>query len=155
MTSDEVAARWVLAVRVLAIASALLLVAAVLEGRAIRRARRDLQQLRSERDKVQAGVASTWTRQPPDEVGRTIRWLDDFYREPAEGFGRRGGLCASGRLDDTALVTNVMGVFLPARASGKSWDASLGVMKDAILRSDQYRAVHPDLALPPRDAGGR
>src|SRR5882672_8657192 len=99
MTSD-VDARWALAVRVLAVAFALLLVVAVLEARAIRRARSDLQALRAERDAAAAGTASSWTRQPADEVGRAIRWLDDFQREPSQGFGRPGGLCAGGRLDD-------------------------------------------------------
>src|SRR5450759_5166024 len=111
---SDVDARWALAIRVLAIASALLLVIAVLEARALRRARSEVQQLRSERDTVKAGIASSWTRQPADEVERTIRWLDDFYRDPSEGFGRPGGLCAGGRLDEGAIVTDVIGVFLPA-----------------------------------------
>jgi hypothetical protein len=149
MNSDG-EARWALAVRVLAIASVLLAVIAVLEARAIRRARGDLQALRAERDAAAAGTASSWTRQPTDEVGRTVRWLDNFYSEPSEGFGRPGGLCAGGRLDDSALVTAVAGVFLPARASGKSMEASLAAMKDAIVRTDPYRAVHPDLARPSR-----
>ena len=148
-------ARWALAVRVLALASALLLVIGVLEARALRRARSDLQQLRQERDAVKTAVASAWTRLPADEVGRTIHWLDDFYREPSEGFGRPGGLCAGGRLDDGALVSGVFGVFLPARASGASMNASLALMKDAIVRSEPYRAVHPDLAPPSRGAGGQ
>lgn len=152
---SDVDARWALAIRVLAIASALLLVIAVLEARALRRARSEVQQLRSERDAVKAGIASSWTRQPADEVGRTIRWLDDFYRDPSEGFGRPGGLCAGGRLDESAVVTDVIGVFLPARAVGKSMDASLALMRDAILRSDPYRAVHPDLTLPSRGAERR
>jgi len=152
---SDVEARWALAVRVLAVASALLLVIAVLEARAIRRARSEIQQLRSERDAVKAGIASSWTRQPADEVGRAIRWLDDFHREPSEGFGRPGGLCAGDRLDETAIVTGVIGVFLQARASGKSTDASLALMRDTIVRSDPYRAVHPDLVLPSRGAERR
>lgn len=152
MTSDA-EARWVLAVRVLAVAFTLLLTVALWEARAIRRARGDLQALRAERDAAAAGTASSWTRQPADEVGRAIRWLDDFYREPTEGFGRPGGLCPAGRLDDETLVTSVVRTFLPARAAGKSMDASLAAMKDAIVRSDSYRAVHPDLAPPPRGQG--
>lgn len=148
-------AGWALAVRVLAVASALLLVIAGLEARAIRHARSEIQQLRNEREAVKAGIAASWTRQPAEEFGRAIRWLDDFYREPSEGFGRPGGLCAGGHLDDNAVVTDVIDVFLPARASGKSMDASLALMKDTIVRSDPYRAVHPDLALPPRGADRR
>lgn len=147
-------ARWALAVRVLAVAAALLLVIGLLEARALRRARGELQQLRQEREAAKTAVASAWTRLPADEAGQTIRWLDDFYREPSEGFGRPGGLCAGGRLDDTALVTGVFGVFLPARAAGASMNASLARMKDAIVRSDPYRAVHPDRAPPSRGAGG-
>jgi len=99
-------ARWARAVRVLAVAAALLLVIAVLEVRALRRARGEIQQLRGERD-------------------------------------------------DTALVADVFGVFLPARAAGTSMNASLAQMKDAIVRSEPYRAVHPDRAPPSRGPGGR
>ena len=152
MTPDA-EARWALAVRVLAVASALLLGVGVLEARALRRARSEIQQLRQEREAVKTAVVSAWTRLPADEAGRTIRWLDDFYREPSQGFGRPGGLCAGGRLDDAALVTDVFGVFLPARASGASMDASLALMKDAIVRSEAYRTVHPDLVPPSRGAG--
>lgn len=146
-------ARWALAVRVFAVASVLLLGIAVLEALALRRARSEIQQLRHEREAVTTSVASAWTRLPADEAGRAIRWLDDFYRDPSEGFGRAGGLCAGGHLDEAALVSGVFGLYLPARAAGASTNGSLAVMKDAIVRSEPYRAVHPDRAPPSRGAG--
>lgn len=141
MTADS-NARWANAVRVLALTSTLLLVIAVLEGWAIRRARVELQQLRSEADRGRAALVADWTRQSMDEIGDAVKWLDDFYRDPADGFGRVGGLCPGGTLDAQALTTNLFGVFLPARASGQSMDASLLAMKDALTKSDAYRARH-------------
>jgi hypothetical protein len=139
MTADS-NARWANAVRVLALTSTLLLVIAVLEGCAIRRARVELQQLRSEADRGRATLVADWTRQSMNEIGEAIKWLDDFYRDPADGFGRTGGLCPGGTLDEHALTTSLFGVFLPARASGQSMDASLQQMKDALTQSDAYRA---------------
>jgi hypothetical protein len=136
-------ARWATVVRVLALTSTLLLVIAVLEGCAIRRARSELQQLRSDADRGRSALVSDWTRQSVDEAGDAVKWLDDFYRDPADGFGRAGGLCPGGTLDERALTGNVFGVFLPARAAGKSMDASLQDMKDALTNSDAYRARRP------------
>jgi len=118
----------------------------VLEGWAIRRLRSELQELRDERERAKTAATSRWAQESVEEVGQAVKWLDDFYREPTEGFGRPGGLCPGGTLDDRALTTYVVGVFLPARAAGRSVDASLATMRAAVLRSDAYRAVHPSPA---------
>ena len=153
MTSDV--RRWAVAFRALAVVSLFLLVAAILEARTIRRARSEIQSLRTERDAVAASITSAWTRLPVDDLGRAIRWLDKFHRDPTEGFGRPAGLCAPGRVDDQAIAAALGAAFLPARASGKPFDAAIATVRDQIVGTDQYRAVHPDLAPPPPHAPGR
>ncbi len=137
---------WALAVRVLAVLSSVLLIVVLLEGRTVRQARAELQQLRTERDQSQAAAMGAWARQSVSGTGDALRWLDTFYAEPTEGLGRRGGLCADGRLADRAITAYLVGEFLTARGSGKSYDASIGAMRAAIIKSDEYRAVHPELA---------
>jgi hypothetical protein len=137
-------ARWAMAVRVLAVLSFLLFVVAVLEGRAVRRARAELQQLRDEHDSAKAGIVGRWQQESADEIGLAIRWLDEYYRDSADGLGRPGGLCAGGTIDDRAITGHVVGVFLPSRARGISIDASLAAMKDELGRTDAYRAAHPE-----------
>ena len=141
-------ARWAMAVRVLALVSAMLVVMTVLEARAIRGLRSELQLLRAEREDVKAGLASTWAQQSIDEVGQAIRWLDSFYMDAREGFARPGGLCAGGMLDDQPIARLTIGTFLPERAAGHPVADSIDAMKTAIRRTDAYRSVHPDLALP-------
>ena len=137
-----------MAVRVLALFAALSIVIAVLEAGAIRRLRAELQVLRTEREEVKTDLASSWAQQSTDDVGQAIRWLDSFYIDSGQGFARPGGLCAGGSLDDQAIVRSVVGVFVPARAATRSMIDSIEAMKTAIRRTDAYRAVHPDLALP-------
>jgi hypothetical protein len=120
--------------RFITLIAAISIVVAVLEGRTVRQARAELQQLRSERAQVQAGVATAWKAQSLDEMRRALRAADDFLADPSEGLGRAGGLCAGGRLDDDALVTSVFGTFLASRAEGKSFDASIRAMKDEAYR---------------------
>ena len=147
MSAPE-ATPWTLAVRILAVLSGVLLVVVVLEARTVRLARAELQQLRTEREQARTAVLSTWAHQPTSEIDSAIRWLDEFYSEPSEGFGRRGGLCANGKLAHDAITSYLIGAFLSARGEGKSYDASIATMRAAIVRSDDYRAAHPDLAAP-------
>ena len=137
-----------MAVRALALASALLLLVAGLEAGAIRRLRSELQVVRAEREEAKAGLASVWAQQSADEVGQAIRWLDSFYVDGEQGFARPGGLCAGGTLDDQPIARFVVGAFLPARAARRSVPDSIDAMKTAIRRTDAYRSIHPDLALP-------
>ena len=137
-------ARWATAVRVLALCVVGLVAVAVLEAVALRRARADVQRLRDERTQVEAGIMSAWARQSADEVAQVIRGVNDFYEEPTEGFGRAGGLCAGGRLNEEPLATYLFGTYLPARGAGKSVTASVTALRAAMQKSDAYRAVHPD-----------
>jgi len=149
MASPE-ATPWTLAVRILAVVSGVLLIVVVLEARTLRLARAEVQQMRTEREAARAAVLSTWAHQSASEVDNAVRWLDEFYSEPTEGFGRRGGLCADGKLANQAITSYLVGGFLSARGEGKSYDASIASMRAAIIRSDDYRAVQPTLAAPSR-----
>ena len=140
---------WTTAVRVLTVISTVLLIITALEARTVRQARAELQQLRSEREQAKTSATATWARQSLRETNEALRWLDTFYAEPTEGFGRRGGLCADGKVNDEAVTSFLLGGYVNARASGKSYEASVSEMKSAIARSDSYRAVHPELALQP------
>lgn len=139
---------WSLAVRVLAVLSGVLLVVVLLEARTVRLARGELQQLRTEREQARTAAMAAWTHQSLSETSDALRWLNAFYAEPTEGFGRRGGLCTDGRLDEQAITSYLVGGYLSARGEGKSYDASIAAMRAVILRSDEYRAVHPNLAAP-------
>ena len=137
-----------MAVRVLALVSALLVVTTVLEAGAIRRLRSELQAIREEREAVKAGLTAVWARQSADEVAEAIRSLDSFYADSAQGFGRAGGLCRGGSVDDQAIAQFAIGAFLPARAAKRSMTDSINAMKNEIRRTDAYRLIHPDLAGP-------
>ena len=140
--------RWAIAVRVMVLVATVSSITAVLEARAIRGLRSELQTLRSEREQAKAGVNKTWAAQSADEFGEALRWLNGFYGDTAEGFGRAGGLCAGGELNTSAIARFAVESFLPARAARRSMLESLDAMRTAIRRTDEYRAVHPDLALP-------
>jgi hypothetical protein len=146
--NEKAEARWAMAVRALALVSALLIVTTVLEAGAIRRLRSELQAIRAERDAVKAGVTAAWARQPADEVAEAIRSLDSFYADSEQGFGRPGGLCAAGSVDHQAIARFAIGAFLPARAAKRSMTDSIDAMKTEIRGTDAYRSVHPDLAVP-------
>jgi hypothetical protein len=133
-------------VRVLAALSVVLAAIVVLEGRTVRAARAEVQALRAEREQAKTDVASTWARQSAGDLTEAIRWLDDFYAEPSEGFGRDRGLCAGGAINSGAIVDDVIGGYVRARAAGAPKQVAIEAMKTAIQRSDAYRAVHPDQA---------
>ena len=146
---SESEVRWARAVRVLGLLSAVLIIIAVLEAWTVRRARAELQQLRTEREQTKIHLASSEASQAIDELSRVLQWLDAFYAEPTQGFGRPGGLCSGGKLDGRSIAASLAGSYLPARAAGQSFDHAIAELKNAIRRTDAYRAVHPDLALPP------
>jgi len=141
-------ARWAMAVRALALVSTVLVVVTGLEAGAIRRLRSELQVLRAEREEVKTGLASPWAQQSVDDVDQAIRWLDSFYVDNEQGLARPGGLCPGGKLDDQTIARFTVGAFLPARAAKRSVTDSIDAMKTAIRRTDAYRSVHPNLALP-------
>jgi hypothetical protein len=139
MTSET---RWANAVRGLALIGTLLAVVAGLEARTIRQARTELAELRTEREQAKHDLASAWTQQAVGEVSGALRRLNDLYADPVDGLGRPGGLCAGQTLDDQAIATYAVGVFLTSRAEGRSVDGSLELMRAAISRSDAYKARH-------------
>jgi hypothetical protein len=141
-------ARWATAVRVLALLTAVSIVTAALEAKAIRGLRSEQQMLRTAREEAKAGIDASWAAMSADELEGSIRWLNTFYRDAGEGFGQPGGLCAAGELNARDLARFAAGAFLPARASGQSMAESIDTMKTAIRRTAEYRALHPDLGLP-------
>jgi hypothetical protein len=147
----ESVTKWANAVRLLSLLSALLLTVAIVEAWTLRRARAELQQLRTEREQTKSAIAAGWGRQSVDELRQAVQWLDGFYAEPERGLRRAGGLCSGGRLDSDAIVSGVSG-FLAARAAGGSASASIETVRAAIVRTDEYRALHTDLARNPDEA---
>jgi hypothetical protein len=141
-------AGWATAVRILALTAIVSATVAALEAKSIRSLRAELQTLRTEREAAKAGVSAAWAAQSIGELNQAIRWMDNFYADSTEGFGRPGGLCAAGRLNDEALARFTIGAFLPARAARQPVSDSIEAMKTAIRRTDEYRTIHPDLALP-------
>lgn len=141
-------ARWALGVRVLALSTMVVTTVAVLEGRAIRSLRAELQTLRVEREQVKERIDSTWAQQSQAEVGVALKWLDAFMAEPSEGLGRPGGLCPNGKFDADTIGRFAVAVFLSARATGLSVPASIAAMRTAIVGTDAYRLVHPPRTPP-------
>jgi hypothetical protein len=135
--------KWATAVRALAIVTVVLVVLAALEGVALRRARAELQELRSEREQVKAGAAAVWARQSVADFKYGLHELHAFFEDELDGLGRPGGLCAGGRIDDEAVATYAVGSFLTARADGQSAPAAVAAMKAEIQKTDAYRARHP------------
>lgn len=126
-------------IRALALACAVLLALAIVEALALRDIRGELQRLRDERQQVKAGEMQAWTRLAGEEFAQAGQGLHNFYLEPGDGLGRPGGLCPGGQPDFNAVARWVLGVFAPARASGRTLDAALNAMYEALRRSDAYR----------------
>jgi len=141
-------AGWATLVRIFALVAIVSVTVAALEAKTIRGLRAELQTLRTQRETAKAGVSAVWAAQSVDELNQAIRWMDNFYADSMEGFGRPGGLCAAGKLNDEPLGRFTIGAFFPARAAGQPVSDSIDAMKTAIRRTDEYRTVHPDLALP-------
>jgi hypothetical protein len=125
--------RWANAIRALAVVAALTTTVAVLEARAVRRMRAELQQLRTERGDAKAGGAAAWARQSREETSTALRALNDFYENSSDGVGRPGGLCPATGLDADAIATFALGVFIQARADGQSMERAIVAMQDAVL----------------------
>jgi hypothetical protein len=135
--------QWATAVRVLAVVTLVLTTFSIVAGIALRRARAEIQQLRSEREQVKSGVAATWAQQPIAEFQHALRELNAFFEDDLDGMRRPGGLCAGGRLDDEAVAAYAVGSFLVARAAGRSVPGAVAIMKAEIQKTDAFRALHP------------
>lgn len=135
--------RWAWAVRVLALACVGLFAIVTFEARTIRATRAELQALRAERAQSIEAVQAQWARQAAADEVTALRRLDVFMEEPTEGFGRSGGLCAGGRVNDRAIADFAVAAFLTARGQGQSIERASESMLAAIRATDEYRAVHP------------
>jgi hypothetical protein len=124
-----------MAIRVLILLSAGLLLVSVLEARAVRGLRAELQRVTGERDRARAETAAVWGRGAAAEFLEAVRHLDAFHADPTDGLGRAGGLCAAGTLDHQALATYVAGSFLASRVEGRSLEQSIEIMKEAARRA--------------------
>ena len=128
MTSD---ARWAMAVRILGVLSFVLIVLVVLEGATVRRARAELQLLRTEKEEMKAGVVATWARESEQEFSEVLRRLDDLLNTPDIGPSTPGGLCAGGQLNRDVIARYALGQYAAARAAGQSFDAAANAMREA------------------------
>lgn len=143
--------RWETAVRVLALVSLVLMILSVVEGFALRRARAEIQQLRTEREQAKAGIAAAWAQQSREEFKHAMQDLHAMFEDDVDGLGRAGGLCAGGRLDADAIASYAAGSFLAARAAGRSVPAALAEMRAEVQKTDAWRALHP----PPASGRGK
>ena len=131
-------ARWV---RVLAILTALLAVVAVAEAYTIRAARAEIATLRAERDQVRTGVASKWTSMPSADFVLAGKWLDRHIAH-ADYLQMKGGLCGTGAPDFDAMAEYMLGYYVTERAAGRSHDAGIEAMRQAMLNSETWKKVH-------------
>ena len=130
-------------VRALALACALTLVVAGVEGAALRRQRVEVQRLIDERARVVSGQYEVWTRVAAPEFARAIAALHDYYIDDT-GLRRPKGLfLEGGDIDANAIARWVLGVYAPARAAGQSHDVAVAAMLAAVHDSPEYKAAHP------------
>ena len=142
MNREEAAAHWARWVRGLGILSALLLVVAVAEGYTIRAARAEIATLRAERDQVRTGEASKWTSMASDDFVAAGKWLDRHIAHP-DYLQRQGGLCGTGQPDFDAMADYMLGYYVKERAAGRSHDAGIEAMRQAMLNSEEWQQKHP------------
>lgn len=131
-------ARWV---RGLAILAGILLVFAAAEGYTIRAARAEIATLRAERAQQQAGEASSWKAMAADDFVLAGKWLDRFSSHQ-DYLRRPGGLCGTGQPDFQAMADYILGHYVVERAAGRSHDAGIEAMRQAMLNSDEWKRAH-------------
>ena len=141
MSVERTAAYWSRWVRGLGLLSGVLLIFAIAEGRTIREARAEIAQLRAERDQVRAGVAKTWTSMPAADFVQAGKWLDRHIAHQ-DYLQRTGGLCGPGQPDFDAMAEFMLGHYVPERAAGRSHDAGIEAMRQAMLNSEEWKQKH-------------
>ena len=141
MTEDRAASHWSRWVRVLGLACGVLLIVAAAEAFTIRAARAEIAALRAEREQIRTGVAAKWTTMPSEDFVLAGKWLD---RHSAHGdyLQRQGGLCGTGQPDFQAMADYLLGHYAAERAAGRSHDAGIEAMRQAMLNSDEWKKVH-------------
>lgn len=140
--TDQTSDRWARWVRVLGLLCGVLLVLAVAEGYTIRAARAEISALRAERATVEAGVASAWRSMPAADFVEAGKWLDR-HSAHADYFNRPGGLCGTGQPDFQTMADYLLGAYAAERAAGRSHDAGIEAMRQAMLNSEEWRQAHP------------
>jgi len=141
MNVERTAAHWARWVRALGLLSGVLLIFAIAEARTIREARAEIAQLRAERDQVRAGVAKTWTAMPVADFVQAGKWLDRHIAHQ-DYLQRTGGLCGAGQPDFDAMAIYMLGHYVPERAAGRSHDAGIEAMRQAMLNSEEWKQKH-------------
>ncbi len=142
MSEERTATHWARWVRILGLLSAVLLVVAVAEGYTIRAARAEIATLRAERDQVRTGVAARWTAMPAEDFVAAGKWLDRHSGHP-DYLARDGGLCGTGEPDFKAMADYMLEHYAMARAAGRSHDAGIEAMRQAMLNSEEWKEKHP------------
>jgi len=141
MSEVRTADHWARWVRGLGLLSGVLLVFAAAEGYTIRAARAEIAQLRAEREEVRAGVAKTWTAMPAGDFVQAGKWLDRHIAHQ-DYLQRAGGLCGTGQPDFDAMAAYMLGHYAPERAAGRSHDAGIEAMRQAMLNSEEWKQKH-------------
>jgi hypothetical protein len=140
MSEERTATHWARWVRGLGLLSAVLIVFAVAEAVTIRAARAEITVLRAEREQVRAGVATAWTAMPAGDFVLAGRWLDR-HSGHYDYLQRQGGLCGTGQPDFELMADYLLGYYAVERAAGRSHEAGIEAMRNAILESDEWRRV--------------
>ena len=142
MSEQRTATHWARWVRALALLSAVLIIVGVAEAFTIRAARAEIAALRAEREQARAGVAARWTAMAAEDFVLAGKWLDRHSAHP-DYLQRQGGLCGTGQPDFEAMADYLLGRYAVERAAGRSHDAGIEAMRQAMLNSAEWRKVHP------------
>ena len=140
MTAEHETHHWARWVRVLAVATGVLTVVAVAEAYTIRSARAEIATLRAERDQVRTGVASKWTAMPAEDFVLAGKWLDRYIAH-WDYLRVKGGLCGTGQPDFQSMADYMLGYYVVERAAGRSHDAGIEAMRQAMLNSEAWKKV--------------
>jgi len=140
MSAERTAAHWARWVRGLGLLAAVLLVFAAAEAVTIRAARAEIATLRAEREQARAGVAAAWTAMPADDFVLAGMWLDR-HSAHQDYLQRQGGLCGSGAPDFRAMADYLLGHYAVERAAGRSHEAGIEAMRQAMLNSEEWKRL--------------
>lgn len=141
MTEDRTASHWARWVRVLGLTCGVAIVIAAAEACTIRAARAEIATLRAEREQVRTGVAAKWTAMPAGDFVLAGKWLDRHSAHP-DYLQRQGGLCGTGQPDFQAMADYLLGHYAAERAAGRSHDAGIEAMRQAMLNSEEWKKAH-------------
>lgn len=141
MSTGRTADHWARWVRGLGILSGVLIVFAIAEGYTIRAARAEIATLRAERAQQQAEVASSWKAMASGDFVLAGKWLDRYISHQ-DYLRRAGGLCGTGQPDFQAMADYILDRYVVERAAGRSHDAGIEAMRQAMLNSEEWKLAH-------------